>query len=49
MLFFVTKSDTEIKSIDTDVLILLLAYLAMELESKNDSLNLYFKLITPNY
>ena len=49
MLFIVTKSDTEIKSIDTDVLILLLAYLVMELESKNDSLNLYFKLITQNY
>ena len=38
----------EIQSIDTDVLILLLAYIAMELVSNNDSFNLYLKLVTPN-
>ena len=38
----------EIQSIDTDVLILLLAYIAMELVSNNDSLNLYLKLVTSN-
>ena len=38
----------EIQSIDTDVLILFLAYIAMELVSNNDSFNLYFKLVTPN-
>ena len=50
MLFIVSKSDTliEVQSIDTDVLILLLAYIAMELVSKNDSFNLYLKLVTPN-
>ena len=35
-------------SIDSDVLILLLAYIATELVSYNDSLNLYFNLVTPN-
>ena len=38
----------EIESIDTDLLILLLAYIAMELVSDNDSFNLYFQLVTPN-
>ena len=38
----------EIQLIDTDVLILLLAYIAMELVSNNDSFNLYLKLVTPN-
>ena len=38
----------EIQSIETDVLILLLAYIAKELVSNNDSFNLYFKLVTPN-
>ena len=38
----------EIQSIDTDVLILLLAYIVMELVSNNDSFNLYPKLVTPN-
>ena len=37
----------EIESIDTDVLILLLAYIAMELVS-NDSFNLYLKLVRSN-
>ena len=41
-------SSTEIQSIDSDVLILLLAYIAMELVSNNDSFNLYLKLVTPN-
>ena len=36
------------QSIDTDVLILLLAYIAMELVSNNDSFNLYLQLVTPN-
>ena len=36
------------QSLDTDVLILLLVYITMELESNNYSLNLNFKLITPN-
>ena len=50
MLFIVSKLDTliEIQLIDTDVLILLLAYIAMELVSNNDSFNLYLKLVTPN-
>ena len=50
MLFIVSKLDTliEIQSIDTDVLILLLVYIAMELVSNNDSFNLYLKLVTPN-
>ena len=50
-LFTVSKSDTffiEIQSIDSDVLILLLAYIAMELVSNNDLFNLYLKLVTPN-
>ena len=38
----------EIQSIDSDVLFLLLAYIAMKLVSNNDSFNLYFKLVTPN-
>ena len=38
----------EIQSIDTDVLILLLAYIAMELVSNKDSFNLHLKLVTPN-
>ena len=38
-------SPIEIQSI---VLILLLAYIAMELVSNNDSFNLYLKLVTPN-
>ena len=38
----------EIQSIDTDVLILLLAYIAMELVSHNDSFNLCLKLVTPD-
>ena len=38
----------EIQSIETDVLILLLVYIAKELVSNNDSFNLYFKLVTPN-
>ena len=38
----------EIQLIDTDVLILLLAYIAMELVSNNDLFNLYLKLVTPN-
>ena len=38
----------EIQSIDIDVLILLFAYIAMELVSNNDSFDLYFKLVTPN-
>ena len=38
----------EIQSIDTEVLILLLAYIAMELVSNSDSFNLYLKLVTPN-
>ena len=41
-------SPIEIQSIDSDVLILLLAYIAMELVSNNDSFNLYLKLVTPN-
>ena len=38
----------EIQSINTDVLILLPAYIAMELVSDNDSFNFYLKLVTPN-
>ena len=38
----------EIQSIDIVVLILLLAYIAMELVSNNDSFNLYFRLVIPN-
>ena len=38
----------EIQSIDTDVLILLLAYIALELVSNNDLFNLYLKLVAPN-
>ena len=38
----------EIQSIDIDVLILLFAYIAMELASNNDSFDLYFKLVRPN-
>ena len=41
-------SFVEIQSTDTDVLILLLVYIAMELKSNNDSFNLYLKLVTPN-
>ena len=48
MLFIVSYSPIEIQSIDSDVLILLLAYIAMELVSNNDSFNLYLKLVTPN-
>ena len=50
MLFIVSKLDNlkEIQLIDTDALILLLAYIAMELVSNNDSLNLYLKLVTSN-
>ena len=50
MLFIVSKLDTliEIQLIDTDVLILLLAYIAVELVSNNGSLNLYLKLVTSN-
>ena len=44
----VRYSFIEIQSIDTDALILLLAYIAMELVSNNDSFNLYLKLVTPN-
>ena len=40
-------SFVEIPSTDTDVLIFLLAYIAMELVSNNDSFNLYFNLVTP--
>ena len=39
---------TEIKSIETDALILLLAYIATKLVSNIDSFNLYFKPITLN-
>ena len=48
--FIVSKLDNliEIQLIDTDVLILLLAYIAVELVSNNDSLNLYLKLVTSN-
>ena len=38
----------EIQSINTDVLIRQLAYIAVELVSNNDLFNLYFKLVTPN-
>ena len=38
----------EIQSIDTDVLILLPAYIAMELVSNNNSFKFYLKLVTPN-
>ena len=50
MLFIVSKLDTllEIQLIETDVLILLLAYIAIKLISNNDSFNLYLKLVTPN-
>ena len=38
----------EIQSIDTNVLILLVAYIAMELVSNNDLFDLYLKLAIPN-
>ena len=38
----------EMQSIDTDVLILLLALIAIELVSNNDSFNLYYKLVRAN-
>ena len=38
----------EVQSIVTDILILLLAYIAMELVSNNDLFNLYLKLVIPN-
>ena len=43
-------TDIEIQSIDYDVLILLLAYVATTMESSNGSnhTNIFFKLITPN-
>ena len=44
----VRYSFIELQSIDTDVLILLLAYIAIELVSNNDSFNLYPKFVTPN-
>ena len=37
----------KVQSIDTDVLILLLAYVAMELESTNNTFNVLFKMVTP--
>ena len=42
-------SDIEVQSIDTDVLVLLLAYVAKTLELMDDSvLNVYFTLVTAN-
>ena len=38
----------EVQSIDTDVLVLLLADVAMELESTNNTLNVIFKMVTPS-
>ena len=38
----------KVKSIDTDVLVLLLAYVAMELESTNNIFNVFFKMVTPS-
>ena len=38
----------EMRPNDTDVLILLLAYIVMKLVSNKDSCKLYFKLVTPN-
>ena len=43
----VRYSFIELQSIDTDVLILLQAYIAIELVSNNDSFNLYLKFVTP--
>ena len=42
-----TYTVIEVQSIGTDVLILLLAYVAMELESTNNTFNVFFKMITP--
>ena len=38
----------EVQSIDTDVLVLLLAFVAMELESTNNRFNVFFKIVTPS-
>ena len=38
----------EVQSIDTDVLVLLLAFVAMELESTNNTFNVFFKIVTPS-
>ena len=38
----------EVQSIDTGVLVLLLAYIAMELESTNNIFNVFFKKVTPS-
>ena len=38
----------EVQSIDTDVLVLLLAFVATELESTNNTFNAFFKMVTPS-
>ena len=38
----------EVQSIDNNFLVLLLAYVAMELESTNNTFNLFFKMFTPS-
>ena len=41
-------TDIELQSIDHDVLILLLAYVAMAMESSNNHVNVFFKLPVPH-
>ena len=38
----------EVQSIDTDVLFLFLAYVAMEMESTDNTFNVFFKMVTPS-
>ena len=38
----------EVQSIDTDVSFLFLAYVAMEMESTDNTLNVFFKMVTPS-
>ena len=38
----------EVQSIENDVLVRFLAYAAMELESTNNTFNVFFKMVTPS-